>query len=312
MPIEFRCIQCGKLLRTGDDTAGKPAKCPNCGTITTIPDSSISSVAGQAATDSIAPLQSGCPFAAVGTYQPSGPITPSTLDTSDVFSRTWTIFKPNWGMCLIVLVLVFLMNFAANFIGGIIPFVGGLMAAIFNVWIGVGQAIFFLKTVRGQQAELSDLFTGWPYFVRVFFAGLLVGLIIFGIAVVCVLPLALIGAAISEEAAAALGIAGGIIALPIAIYVLLGLSQYYYLIIDRNLGITESLSTSRVLMDGNKVTLLVINLLCFLIAIVAILPCGLGLLVVGPYFALMYPMIYLIVTGQPTADQMQVRTPTQM
>ncbi len=30
MPIEFRCLQCGKLLRTGDDTAGKQAKCPEC------------------------------------------------------------------------------------------------------------------------------------------------------------------------------------------------------------------------------------------------------------------------------------------
>ncbi len=37
MAIEFRCTQCGKLLRTGDDTAGKQAKCPACGTVLTIP-----------------------------------------------------------------------------------------------------------------------------------------------------------------------------------------------------------------------------------------------------------------------------------
>ena len=37
MAIEFRCTQCGNLLRTGDETAGKQAKCPTCGALTTIP-----------------------------------------------------------------------------------------------------------------------------------------------------------------------------------------------------------------------------------------------------------------------------------
>jgi uncharacterized RDD family membrane protein YckC len=36
--IEFRCSQCGKLLRTGDDTAGKQAKCPSCGAILPVPE----------------------------------------------------------------------------------------------------------------------------------------------------------------------------------------------------------------------------------------------------------------------------------
>jgi phage FluMu protein Com len=37
MAIEFRCTNCNKLLRTKDDTAGKQAKCPECGTILQIP-----------------------------------------------------------------------------------------------------------------------------------------------------------------------------------------------------------------------------------------------------------------------------------
>jgi len=37
MPIEFRCTECGRLLRTPDDTAGKQAQCPACGTLSTIP-----------------------------------------------------------------------------------------------------------------------------------------------------------------------------------------------------------------------------------------------------------------------------------
>lgn len=40
MPIEFHCTQCGLRLRTADDTAGKQARCPHCGTLVPIPLSS--------------------------------------------------------------------------------------------------------------------------------------------------------------------------------------------------------------------------------------------------------------------------------
>lgn len=36
-PIEFRCTGCNKLLRTAADTAGKQAKCPECGRILPVP-----------------------------------------------------------------------------------------------------------------------------------------------------------------------------------------------------------------------------------------------------------------------------------
>lgn len=37
MSIEFRCSQCGKLLRTGDETAGRQAQCPDCKALTQVP-----------------------------------------------------------------------------------------------------------------------------------------------------------------------------------------------------------------------------------------------------------------------------------
>jgi len=43
MPIEFRCPSCDKLLRTPDQSAGKKAKCPQCGTITNVPVASTAS-----------------------------------------------------------------------------------------------------------------------------------------------------------------------------------------------------------------------------------------------------------------------------
>ena len=37
MSIEFRCSQCSRLLRTGDDTVGRMAQCPECGAQTLVP-----------------------------------------------------------------------------------------------------------------------------------------------------------------------------------------------------------------------------------------------------------------------------------
>jgi len=38
MPIEFPCPDCGRLLRTADETAGRSARCPACGSVTTVPE----------------------------------------------------------------------------------------------------------------------------------------------------------------------------------------------------------------------------------------------------------------------------------
>src|SRR5687768_11558404 len=37
MAIEFRCPNCDRKLKTGDDKAGATAKCPQCGTAVTVP-----------------------------------------------------------------------------------------------------------------------------------------------------------------------------------------------------------------------------------------------------------------------------------
>ena len=38
MSIEFRCSECGKLLRTEDGTVGRQAQCPECGAVSTVPE----------------------------------------------------------------------------------------------------------------------------------------------------------------------------------------------------------------------------------------------------------------------------------
>jgi uncharacterized membrane protein len=81
-------------------------------------------------------------------------------------------------------------------------------------------------------------------------------------------------------------------------------SQFAMLIIDRNVGVMDSLSISKELTNGNKMTLFLIWLILLLVAPFAIvLTFGLGYFVLVPCMMLMQPVIYLMITGQPTADK---------
>ena len=318
MPIEFRCTQCNKLLRTPDETAGKQARCPECGAILTVP----SPAAGPSTppspgespfgsqppppppgTDDVEnPYRSPADYTTGGgpeAGQPAGAITPVAIDIGDVFSRTWEIFKDQWGMCLVALIVVWVLNFVVQMGIGILTGLVGAMAgepavsivfsllgniasSLFSVWIGIGQALLFLKIARGQDATLGDIFSGGPYFLNILLASILVGLICFVGFLACIVP---------------------------GIILALMFSQFYYLILDRNLGVLDSLNVSKEIMTGNKMMLFLIGLAAFGLMLVALIPCGLGLLVAVPYFALMYPVIYLTMTGQPTADQFRPAPP---
>lgn len=412
MPIEFRCTQCNRLLRTGDDTAGKQAKCPECGAILTIPTPQSPSSGpawpppadptprpsepaptpgagptpdvnpfgpidlpgakpgpstespfargattgspfggGPAAAD---PFAGGTaadpdnPFAAPADYttgvdprygQASRRITHTLISVGDVLGRTWDIYKLNWGMCLAALIIVVIVNMAVQIpisivttvLGAVVQdeaiaftfsIIGNLAGSLFGVWLGIGQAMYFLKTARGQQPPFGELFRGGPYFFPVILAVLLLYLIFLGIS----LPgLALLGVAFFVPAA--MFVAAPVLVLSVIPMMVVGLmfSQFYYLIIDQNVGVMESFSLSKKLTAGNKLTLfliwfvitvaymgaifLVITVTAFsvmaggipgiLVAVAIGLVCFIGAIMILPYFTMLVTVIYLSITGQP-------------
>jgi len=321
MPIEFRCTQCNKLLRTGDDTAGKEARCPACGTVVTIPTGTagpgvsfppppganpFGGIGRQPSSpaDSGNPYQSPSPFGPMGGAS-QGAIAPGKLDFADIFTRTWEILKLDWGTCLAVVVIVMALNFGVNLVSGFVPLLGIFIALLFGIWINIGQALFFLKKARGQSVEIGEVFQGGPYFGKILVLTLLILLIMFGILVVCLLP-AGVGSLLSGEAAVILAIVGAIVAIALIWYVMLVLSQSNYLILDRNVGVIDSLKMSKDLMEGNKLALFLIGLVSGVLgALLMLMTCGLGMLVVAPYLTMMQAVIYLTITNQPTAEQMQ-------
>jgi uncharacterized membrane protein len=89
-------------------------------------------------------------------------------------------------------------------------------------------------------------------------------------------------------------------------------SQCYFFIIDRNADTTTSLSLSKHFMDGNKATVFLIWLVCGLGGgVIVLCTCGLGAFGVYPFLSLLNAVIYLGVTGQPTAYQYRQVPPMQ-
>jgi phage FluMu protein Com len=346
MPIEFRCTQCAKLLRTADDTAGKQAKCPSCGAILNVPtppavpsEQSPFSQAGGAPSPTGGSPFGGPPTGAPETWNPyqspadytmtssgfdaaipPGTITPTLIDMGTIFSRTWAIFKDNWGMSLVVVVVCFIVNLVVGQIAqwgsvGVGAAIGdptatviiaqsaGIVAQLFGMWIGIGQALYFIKTVRGREASLGDIFAGGPYFLRILGATILFTCGWILLCGVCAIPGVAIGFTVGGENGLILGAGLGVLIaiVPMAIYTL-GFSQYYYLIIDHNAGAVESLSLSWQVTRGNRLTIFAIGLIAGILGMLVVLfTCLLGILAVAPYMALLYPVMYLAMTGQPVA-----------
>lgn len=86
-------------------------------------------------------------------------------------------------------------------------------------------------------------------------------------------------------------------------------SQSLYLIVDRNVGVMESLRLSREITRGNKATMFLIGLAMLGLAILALIPCGLGFFVLMPYSMVLYSLMYLSMAGQPTAEQLRYSYP---
>jgi len=294
MPIEFRCHQCQKLLRTKDDTAGKQAKCPQCGTVLTVPPLGTEAPpeglhAAPPVVETGNPYQSPVTRTAVSSEAPSG-INPTKIDFSDMLGRAWKILKANLGISIGAILILFVANIAVSLAVGFIlgaadirePLVNGLLnyflTLVPNTFFTAGGMIFFLNIARGKPGDLADLFKGGP---RLLPATIVIFLYTVAVYV------------------------GMILLIVPGVIVALMFSQALILTIDRQTGITESFGVSRKLTAGNKLTLFVLYLVIGFGGIAfVIITCGLGLLLLMPYSLTLLVTVYLAMAGERTADQL--------
>ena len=311
MPIDFRCTTCQKLLLTGDDTAGKQAKCPQCGTIMTIPAADAGPLPGGPPGAAPTPWTPAADAAGANPYQSpqsqtmpdqtfsgDSPFQSATLDIGDVFGRTWEIFKDQMGMCIGVALVAGLVYFCAGRSSGR------------HRWRRSGDAqpcpanygqhhrqhrALYLQHVsangrdsnlpengRGQPFTFGQLFAGGPQLLPFIGASILVGLSTWLGLIFCIVP---------------------------GIIIALMFSQVAYLVLDQNVPVFDSFTRSKILTYGNKMNLFVIGLLAILLSLAGAIPCGLGLIFVIPYLRLLMVVVYLTLMGEQTVRQSPAEWP---
>ena len=247
-------------------------------------------------------------------------LSPTPFTVGDVMSRTWQIYKRRMWICIGVVIFCLAINMAGQFALGILErtvkpntdpqtfnaivmiVVIGLMP--FQFWIGIGQTLFLLRVARGQNASFGDVFRGGPYILPVIVSSLAFGLVLGGVVALGLIP-GMVATAVTGGnpmvGPLVLGL-GLLIAGVVGIILALRLSQYYYLVIDRDAGIMESLRLSLEVTRGNAGNIGAIGFATGLINLAGLLACGVGLLFTIPFTYLLFSVTYLALTGQPIAD----------
>ena len=95
-----------------------------------------------------------------------------------------------------------------------------------------------LRVAQGQEASFEHLFQGGPWILPIIGASLAFGLAIAGVVAACLIPAAIVMAITggNQGAASVVFVVCGLIAIIAVIVMMLRLSQFYYLIMDRGAG----------------------------------------------------------------------------
>ena len=239
------------------------------------------------------------------------------VTVEDVYSRAWAIYKEKLGICIAIVLgagaisLVFsiapsLLELGLHRTGlppvaiTMISFVLTLGGAILQVWLNLGETMAILKVARGRHVEFSEVFNGGPYLLSTIGASILVGLMIFGTIIICILP-----AGIVAFATRGLGVAmivtlavGALIALLSIIMISLRVSQFVYLIVDRGVGAIESLRLSNQIARGREGQIFLIGFLGGLLNLGGAMACFVGVVFTAPLVFLALAVLYVALIGQ--------------
>ena len=165
MPIDFRCPQCDKLLRTPDDSAGKQAKCPQCAAILRVPavgtvGEQPAPLMAQSAPDSQSEQLSaspyGAPSAATGAGAAPNPFqAPQTrtfhsapagesivgddltgIGFVDIYRRTIQLFFSKLHLCAGSIVIAILLMIVLAIVALVVMVIGGTILMVLVELVG--------------------------------------------------------------------------------------------------------------------------------------------------------------------------------
>lgn len=247
-------------------------------------------------------------------------MSPMPIRLGDILGRTWEIYRDRMAGCIgvvigsvaIMLVPFLLMSgglaatekMEPRELSAVVAVLGGLTAAVMSVWIHVGLATVMLDIARGRPVAFGKVFSGGRFILRFLLAGFLFTIALYGAIVLGMIPGGLVAMVpgVNPGVAATAFLLGGMIGVIGSILLAVRMSQFVYLIVDRDAGYLESLRLSFRITRGNAGMIIGIALLMTLINFAGALACFVGQIFTVPFALLLLAVTYLALTGQEAAD----------
>ena len=208
-----------------------------------------------------------------------------TVSISQLWGRAWDLFKVNWLLLLGLLVLSIIVSF--------IPYIGGLITMIFlsPALVRAGYLV-----ARKGQSSSREAFGDIGSLLMIFVYNLIFGLILLLILAILIGVgyVLMMGSVYTEEKVVILIVPGLII---LSILSLFGWAGPYAILSGRA-GIFGAIGQSFSLTAQNFGKVFLALLSNIGLVILGAIPCGLGLLVVGPMAYVFWPLLYLALTGE--------------
>lgn len=228
---------------------------------------------------------------------------------SEVLSRSWQILRSRLWATIGAMLL-------SSFLGGLLGGIGRsmldeagdrkpdgpgvlliLIGVLVNLYMHCGFLNFLVNLASGRRAEVRDIFRVGNVFPKAILAVILYTLAFFGLGLAGLMLIGVVGQ--STPALAVLMVP----MLMVTVFTSgIRLSQFFYLLVDRDVTAAESLKLSWKIMDGRIMQFLALVLTLWLVNLCGLLAMGIGLFITVPLTYVSTAVYYLGVTGQPVAD----------
>jgi uncharacterized membrane protein len=159
--------------------------------------------------------------------------------------------------------------------------------------------LLLIKIVRRQQVSFDQLFSGGRYLLKVILAGIVMFVMFLGAVFVPAVLAGVAVAALRNQPVGGMLILVVLIALFVflTIYVGARLMQFYFLIIDRDAGVIESIQLAWQITRGKGGTIILVYLMQFVLVVLGILALCVGLVFTIPLSNLLLVVTYLAMVG---------------
>ena len=221
------------------------------------------------------------------------------FSSKGVIRESWNLFKVHWNVLWGALAVVLALNIVFGFVSEQqdppVTFVVSVLSLLVGYYVQLGLMRLSLNVVDGKQVTVRQLFDEHRLVVRYIGASIVYGAIV---------------------------IVGFLLLIVPGIVWSLKYSQYGFLMLDKNLGVMESLSMSGKITNGAKMELVWIGIVVGLLVLVSMIPLGLGLIATIPMSVLVGPLLYRrlvkryegqgTVETAPTRLEPEIATPTNV